>query len=325
MKNKILITGACGFIGSHLVETLIKKNFSIVAFDRYNINNDYGWLQHSKYIDEIEFILGDVRDFDSVNHAMKNCNSCIHLAALIGIPYSYISPLAYLRTNIEGTYNILEASKNNEIEQVIITSTSETYGSAQYEPIDEKHPLVGQSPYSASKIGADQLSLSYYRSFNLPVKLIRPFNVFGPRQSSRAIIPTIISQLINKKSKIQLGNIYTKRDFTYVLDTCDAYLEIFQNQDTIGETYNVGSNKNISILDLFELIKQKININSEIEVVDSRKRKKTSEVDSLICDNSKLLKHTNWFPKHNFNESIDTTIEWVKQNIIKFDSSNYHV
>ena len=202
---KILITGATGFIGSHLTEFLVEKGFNVIAFDRYNSNNDWGWLENSKYKNDFQVILGDIRDYDSVSKSMVGCNAIFHLAALIGIPYSYISPLAYIRTNVEGTYNVLEAAKNLSIEQILVTSTSETFGTAQYIPIDEKHPLIGQSPYSASKIAADQLAISYFKSFELPVKLVRPFNTYGPRQSARAIIPTIISQILNGKTAIELG------------------------------------------------------------------------------------------------------------------------
>jgi len=324
-KNKILITGAFGFIGSHLTEFLIEKGFEVIVFDRYNSNSDYGWLNNSKYINDIEFILGDIRDYDSVCKVVKNCKSCFHLAALIGIPYSYISPLAYLKTNIEGSYNILEAAKNYEIEQVIITSTSETYGSAKYVPIDENHPLVGQSPYSASKIGADQLALSYFKSFKTPVKIIRPFNVYGPRQSSRAIIPTIITQIINNFKKVQLGNINTKRDFTYVTDTCSAYLEVFKSSKLIGEIVNVGTKKQISINELFTLIKNKLNSSVDLEQVDFRKRNQNSEVNNLLCDNSKLINLTTWKQEYDFSEGIDLTIDWVQKNIDTFKPDIYHV
>ena len=209
--NKVLITGGCGFIGSHLCEFLLQKNYEIIAFDRYNSNNDWGWLENSDCKNDINVILGDIRDYDSVFKAMKGCDVVYHLAALIGIPYSYLSPSAYIKTNIEGTYNVLEASKNLDISQTLITSTSETYGSAQYVPIDEKHPLVGQSPYSASKIGSDQLSISYFKSFELLVKIVRPFNTYGPRQSARAIIPTIISQIHSGITNIKLGNLTPTR------------------------------------------------------------------------------------------------------------------
>ena len=226
--KKILITGACGFIGSHLTEMMIEKGYNVVAFDRYNSNNDYGWLNNSKYKKDIEFELGDIRDFDSVYKVMKKVKTVFHLAALIGIPYSYISPLAYIKTNVEGTYNVLESSKILNLENVVITSTSETYGSAMYTPMDEEHRLFGQSPYAASKISADQVSLSYYNSFDTPIKLVRPFNVYGPRQSTRAIIPTIICQLLKNSSKICLGNLNTSRDYTYVSDACEAFFQIYK-------------------------------------------------------------------------------------------------
>ena len=229
LNKKILITGAAGFIGSHLTEYFIKRGYKVVAFDRYNPNNSFGWLDKSPYKKKVECILGDIRDYDSVFKAMKNCDSVIHLAALIGIPYSYISPLAYIKTNVEGTYNILEASKNLNTDQIIVTSTSETYGSAQKVPIKENHRLIGQSPYSASKISADQIAISYWRSFKLPVKIIRPFNTFGPRQSNRAVIPTIINQALKNKN-ISLGNVKTTRDYTYVTDICEAYLEIIKSK-----------------------------------------------------------------------------------------------
>lgn len=324
-KSKILITGAFGFIGSHLVEYLVKKNCNVIAFDRYNSNNDYGWLNNSEFLNDIEFVLGDIRDYDSVNNILKNCNSCIHLAALIGIPYSYISPLAYIRTNIEGTYNILESAKVHNIEQLVVTSTSETYGSLQYEPIDEKHPLVGQSPYSASKIAADQLAISYYRSFNLPIKIIRPFNVYGPRQSTRAIIPTIVSQILNNKKIIKLGNVETKRDFTFVHDTCSAYWELLNCDNIFGEIFNVGTNKNISINELFNLIKIKLDSKSSLEQIDLRKRNKLSEVANLLCDNSKILNKTSWRQKVDFSDGLDLTIEWIKKNIDHYKTETYHV
>ena len=238
--TKILITGACGFIGSHLAELCVKNEIEVVAFDRYNPNNSWGWLESLDCQDEMEVILGDVRDYDSVSKAMKGCSAVFHLAALIGIPYSYVSPLAYIRTNIEGTYNVLEASKNLKLEQVLITSTSETYGTAQYTPIDEKHPLIGQSPYSASKIAADQLAISYFRSFDVPVKIVRPFNTYGPRQSARAIIPTIISQVLSQKDNIDIGNLSPTRDFSFVLDTCQGFIDICLSMNTVVSRVDMG-------------------------------------------------------------------------------------
>ena len=222
---KILITGSSGFIGSHLTEYLVERGYEVVAFDRYNSNNHHGWLEKSKYKKKIEFVLGDIRDYDSVNKAMKSCQSVMHLAALIGIPYSYISPTAYIKTNVEGTLNVLESAKNLKLKQVIITSTSEVYGTAIKKKLSENDELKAQSPYAASKIAADQLSLSYYRSFGLPVKIIRPFNTFGPRQSARAVIPSIITQALSK-NKIKIGNLNTARDFLYVEDLCAAYEKI---------------------------------------------------------------------------------------------------
>ena len=244
---------------------------------------------------------------------------------MIGIPYSYISPLAYIRTNIEGTYNVLEASKNINLDQVIVTSTSETYGSAQYLPINEEHPLVGQSPYSASKISADHLAISYFKSFNLPIKIIRPFNIYGPRQSTRAIIPTIITQLTRMDEKIKLGNVDTKRDFTYVDDVCNAYFEIVNMNKNYGVPINVGTNKNISILELFNLIKLKMKVQSKFESELDRIRPDKSEVDELLCNNKFILENTNWSPNIDFSKGLDLTINWIKDNKDNFDSSNYHV
>ena len=253
--KKILITGGTGFIGSHLAEMLVRQGNSVTCFDRYNINNNWGWLESSELSKDINIILGDIRDFDSVHDATAGQDIIFHLAALIGIPYSYKSPLAYIRTNIEGTYNVLESAKLRQTEKIIITSTSETYGTAQTIPIDESHPLVGQSPYSASKISADQLALSYYLSFDSPITIARPFNTYGPRQSSRAIIPTIFSQAILGDT-LTLGNLSPTRDLTYVDDTCKGFLEIANHPDLNGEVINIGSNQEISIGALAELIKE---------------------------------------------------------------------
>ena len=247
--KKILITGATGFVGSHLTELCVKKGFEVIAFDRYNPNYNLGWLEKSKYKDDIDFVFGDIRDYDSVLKTMKGCKIVFHLAALIGIPYSYLSPLAYLKTNVEGTYNILESSKQLDIEQIIITSTSEVYGTAKYIPIDEKHPISAQSPYSASKISADHLALSYYNSFQLPIKIIRPFNIYGPRQSSRAIIPSIINQALNNKKEIKLGNVEPSRDFTYVTDTCNAFLDILKIKNFFGNTFSINHSVEIGSFD----------------------------------------------------------------------------
>jgi dTDP-glucose 4,6-dehydratase len=327
MSNKqILITGATGFIGSHLVETCLERGFKVRAFDRYNSNNDWGWLEESKYKNEIEVILGDIRDYDSVSKAMNNCNSVFHLAALIGIPYSYVSPLAYIRTNVEGTYNILEAAKNLELEEVLITSTSETYGTAQKVPISEDHPIVGQSPYAASKIGGDQLATSYFKSFNLPVKIVRPFNTYGPRQSSRAIIPSIISQLLNGSNEIEIGNLTPTRDLTYVKDTCEGFIQIHESNKLFGEVVNIGMNLEISIGDLVTQIGSLMGEKIIIKTNKKRIRPKNSEVERLLCDNSKLYKFTNWRPSFNLKEGLEEVIKWMRQsnnlNLYKADRYN---
>ena len=323
--KKILITGACGFIGSHLTEMMIEKGYNVVAFDRYNSNNDYGWLNNSKYKKDIEFELGDIRDFDSVYKVMKKVKTVFHLAALIGIPYSYISPLAYIKTNVEGTYNVLESSKILNLENVVITSTSETYGSAMYTPMDEEHRLFGQSPYAASKISADQVSLSYYNSFNTPIKLVRPFNVYGPRQSTRAIIPTIICQLLTNSSKICLGNLNTSRDYTYVSDTCEAFFQIYKSKKLIGEVINVGTNTKFTIKEIVNIITSEMNLSPKIITDKKRVRPVKSEVQKLQCDNNKLINNTQWVQKNTFKRGITKTIKWFLKNKKFFDFRSYHV
>jgi len=325
--NKILLTGATGFIGSHLTECLVEKGYSVIAFDRYNSNNDWGWLEHSEVKNDIEIVLGDIRDYDSVFKTMKTCTSVMHLAALIGIPYSYVSPLAYIRTNIEGTYNVLEAGKNLELEQVLITSTSETYGTSQYVPIDEKHPMVGQSPYSASKIGADQLAVSYFKSFDLPVKIIRPFNTYGPRQSARAIIPTVISQILSGKKEIELGNLSPTRDLTFVLDTCQGFIDIYNSKSLFKEVTNIGMNSEISIGDLVNLIAKLMDSEIKVKTSSRRVRPGKSEVERLVCDNSKLINNSSWTPKFTLKQGILEVIKWMKSadNLNFYKSNQYNV
>jgi len=327
INYKIIVTGATGFIGSHLTEYLVDKGFNVIAFDRYNSNNDWGWLENSKYKNDFQMILGDVRDYDSISKAMAGCSAVFHLAALVGIPYSYVSPLAYIRTNIEGTYNILEAAKNLNIQQVLVTSTSETYGTAQYVPIDEMHPLVGQSPYSASKIAADQLAISYYKSFELPVKIVRPFNTYGPRQSARAIIPTIISQLLNGKTEIELGNLSPTRDLTFVKDTCIGFEEIYKSNSLFGEVTNIGMKAEISIGELAKLIANVMGVELSIKSTGERIRPENSEVERLFCDNAKLLKHTAWKPNYALEKGIVKVIEWMKkpENLNYFKADKYNV
>ena len=321
---KCLITGAAGFIGSHLVESCVKNNFQVKAFVHYNSRNSWGWLEHLNCVKDIEIISGDIRDYDSVSSAMQGCQAVFHLAALIGIPYSYISPLAYIRTNVEGTYNILQSARELDLENVIITSTSETYGTAQYVPMDEKHPQVGQSPYSATKIAADQLALSYHKSFNLPVKIIRPFNTYGPRQSARAVIPTIVSQLLSG-GKLQLGNLHPTRDFTYVKDTAAAFIEICRSDEVTGQITNVGMNSEISIGDLAAMI-GKLTGNEIIINADSQRiRPSNSEVERLCCDNKRILSLTAWRPQYNIESGLIETIDWIKDNLSIYKQSLYNV
>ena len=323
---KILVTGSSGFIGSHLTEYLVERGYEVVAFDRYNNNNHYGWLEKSKYKKKIEFILGDIRDYDSVNKAMKGCQSVMHLAALIGIPYSYISPTAYIKTNVEGTFNILESAKNLKLKQVIITSTSEVYGTAIKKKLSENDELKAQSPYAASKIAADQLSLSYYRSFGLPVKIIRPFNTFGPRQSARAVIPSIITQALSK-NKIKIGNLNTARDFLYVEDLCAAYEKILKSKKLLGEVTNVGVDSEISIKNLILKISKILKIKLIPVVEKKRVRPQKSEVLRLKCDNTKIKRMTNWKPKYDLDEGLNKLIRWIKEddNIKNYKPENYNI
>lgn len=325
MNKKILITGAAGFIGSHLTELCVELGYGVKAFDRYNPDNSWGWLEYSVYKNDIDVILGDIRDYDSVYNAMKECDTVFHLAALVGIPYSYVSPLAYIRTNIEGTYNILESTRKLGIENVLITSTSETYGTAQYVPIDENHPMVGQSPYSASKISADQLAISFFRSFDLPVKIVRPFNTYGPRQSARAVIPTIISQLLNGNNEVKLGNLSPTRDLTFVKDTCEGFIEISKSDKLFGEIINIGMNEETSICDLEEKIAKLVGKKVKIIRDEKRIRPDASEVERLKCDNSKLLKYTSWKPSYTLESGLKETINWFASNIHLYKPEQYHI
>tara|TARA_B100000035_G_C21027042_1_gene566691 strand:+ start:1641 stop:2615 length:975 start_codon:yes stop_codon:yes gene_type:complete len=323
---KILVTGSSGFIGSHLTEYLVNKGYKVVAFDRYNSNNDYGWLENSRFKKRINFILGDIRDYDSVFKAMKGCSGVMHLAALIGIPYSYYSPTAYVKTNIEGTLNVLEAAKNLKLKQVVITSTSEVYGSANKKKLNESDELKAQSPYAASKISADQLSLSFFRSFGLPIKIVRPFNTFGPRQSARAVIPTILAQAITQKD-IKIGNLNAIRDFLFVEDLCSAFEKIYNSKKLFGEVINVGSDKEISIKNLINKISKIFNKKYKIIVDNERIRPRLSEVTRLKCDNRKIKKYTNWKPKYNLDKGLRIFIDWLKkdENLKKYKPKKYNI
>ncbi len=323
--KKVLVTGAGGFIGSHLVELLVNSGYEVKAFFRYNSKNNWGWLEDSLVKKEIEVVSGDIRDYDSVNSAVKGCSSVFHLAALIGIPYSYVSPKAYIETNITGTYNILQAAKELNTGKILVTSTSETYGTAQHVPIDENHPMVGQSPYSATKIAADQLAISYYRSFNLPVKIVRPFNTYGPRQSARAIIPTVITQILNGKTELQLGNLTPTRDLTFVKDTCKGFLAIHNSEGLFGEITNIGMKHEISIGDLVNKISNLLGIEIKINSDQQRIRPTNSEVERLFCNNSKIMEKTSWFPDYNLDKGLIETINWIKDNLKLYKADIYNV
>jgi NAD dependent epimerase/dehydratase len=329
MKEKILVTGAGGFIGSHLVETLVGQGYDVRAFVHYNSFNSWGWLDHcdQKVKDAIEVFSGDVRDPNGVRTAMKDCKMVFHLAALIGIPYSYHSPDSYVDTNIKGTLNILQTARDYNISKVIVTSTSEVYGTAQYVPIDEAHPLQGQSPYSASKIGADKIAESFYRSFETPVVIARPFNTYGPRQSARAIIPTIITQILEGKKEIRLGSLHPTRDLNFVTDTCKGFIVLAKYDEAIGKEVNIGSGQEISIADLANLIISLMN--SEVILIsdDVRKRPEKSEVERLLCDNSMIRKLTDWEPEIQLREGLIRTIEWFTsgEHVGKYKSDMYNV
>ncbi|MCG6167584.1 NAD-dependent 4,6-dehydratase LegB [Leptospira sp. FAT2] len=331
--SKILITGADGFIGSHLTEALVREGHSVKAFVYYNSFNSWGWLDDSpKEIQkELEVFSGDIRDPNGVRNAVKNCDAVLHLAALIAIPYSYHSPDTYIDTNIKGTLNVLQAAKDFSVQKVIHTSTSEVYGTAKFVPISEEHPLQGQSPYSASKIGADQIAFSFYSSFGTPVSIIRPFNTYGPRQSARAVIPTIITQILSGKRKIQMGSIHPTRDFNFVRDTVAGFLSILNSDKVVGETINIGSNFEISIEETVSLIAKLMGQDIEISTDEVRKRPDKSEVERLWADNSKAHKLTNWSPKFSgiqgLSKGLMETIEWFSNpnNLRKYKSDIYNI
>ncbi len=315
LSNKsVLVTGADGFIGSHLVEALISLGCKVKATSLYNSFGTNGWLDYIENKNNVEIIKIDIRDGDRINKITKNCDILFHLAALISIPYSYDSPRSYIETNIIGTLNILEATRNNNIEKTLITSTSEVYGTAQEIPIKETHPRQPQSPYSATKIGADAIALSYYNSFNIPITIVRPFNTYGPRQSLRAIIPTLICQFLNNSNFIKIGNPKPTRDFVYVKDTVQGFIEIAKSETLIGEEVNIATNSEISIQKLTEKISNILNIKKEIEYENIRLRPEKSEVFRLFGSNEKLFKHTNWKPVYDIDNGLEETIQWFKIN-----------
>jgi NAD dependent epimerase/dehydratase len=327
--KSVLVTGADGFIGSHLVETLLDEGCNVKAFVYYNSFNNWGWLDSfsKEKLSQIEIFTGDIRDPNGVRKACEDIDVVFHLAALIGIPFSYHSPDSYVDTNIKGTLNVLQAAKDMKLEKVLITSTSEVYGTAKYIPIDEKHPYQGQSPYSATKIGADRMGESFYRSFNLPLAIVRPFNTFGPRQSARAVIPTIITQLLSGKTEIKLGALHPTRDFVYVKDTAMGFVEIAKSDKTLGEEINIATQSEISIGDLAQNIIDQINPEAKIITDDERIRPKKSEVERLFGSNEKLKSLTNWTQKYDIKEGIKETIAWlkIKTNLSKYKADIYNV
>jgi len=322
-----LVTGADGFIGSHLTERLVRQGYKVKALSQYNSFNYWGWLEDVSCQDEIEIITGDIRDPAFCRKIAKDIDIIFHLAALIAIPFSYIAPASYIDTNVKGTLNICQAALEHGCERIVCTSTSEVYGTAQYVPIGETHPLQPQSPYSASKIGADAISMSFYNSFELPVTIARPFNTYGPRQSARAVIPTIISQIATGKKDISLGNLRPTRDFTYVLDTCDALINLAESPETIGETVNIGSNFEISIGDLLALISKIMHRDVQLLCDKKRIRPERSEVFRLLCDNSKIRNLIGFSPQYSLEEGLKLTIDWFTDpgNLRKYKAEIYNL
>ena len=328
LKNKnVLITGADGFIGSHLIERLVKEGARVKALSQYNSFNNWGWLEDVDCKDDIEVLCGDVRDSAYVKHISKGIDVIFHLAALIAIPYSYVAPESYVDTNIKGTLNVCQAALDNNIEKVLVTSTSEVYGTARYVPIDEKHPKQPQSPYSATKIGADAIAKSFNNAFDLPVVIARPFNTYGPRQSARAVIPTIIIQIAAGKKQIMLGDTTPTRDFNYVKDTCSGFVALANCDQAVGEEINIGSNYEISIGDTLSLIKNIMNSDVEFITDKERIRPKNSEVNRLWCDNSKIRKLTDFKPEYSIERGLKETIEWFldSENLKKYKADIYNV
>lgn len=333
LNKKILVTGADGFIGSHLTEELVRQGVDVRAFVLYNAFNSWGWLDHSskEITKDIDVFAGDVRDPHGVREAMKGCDIVFHLAALIGIPYSYHSPDTYVDTNIKGTLNVVQAAREIDVEKVIHTSTSEVYGTARFVPITEEHPLQGQSPYAASKIGADQIAMSFYTTFETPVAILRPFNTYGPRQSARAVIPTVITQIANGKRRIKLGSVHPTRDFSYVDDIVYGFLAVAKSDMSVGEVINIGSNFEISIGETVRLIAEIMEVDIKIETDHQRIRPEKSEVDRLWADNTKAEKLTGWKPAYaginGFRNGLEKTIRWFTEleNLKKYKADIYNV
>lgn len=327
MKKRVLVTGADGFIGSHLTELLVEKGYEVRAFAFYNSFNTWGWLDTlpAPIMDHVEVFTGDIRDPNGVRTALRGCAAVFHLAALIAIPFSYHSPDSYVDTNIKGTLNVLQAARDLETERVLITSTSEVYGTARYVPIDENHPYQGQSPYSATKIGADRLAESYYRSFGIPLTIVRPFNTYGPRQSARAVIPTIITQLLAGKTEIKLGALTPTRDFNYVKDTTNGFYQIFQSDKTIGEEINICTQKEISIGALAEELIRQINPAAKIICDEQRLRPEKSEVSRLLGCNEKIRSRTAWRPQYTLKQGLAETIAFFRNHLDQYKVDIYNL
>ena len=324
---KILVTGSDGFIGSHLTEELVKSGYQVKAFVYYNSFNTWGWLDTlpQEIMKNVEIFQGDIRDPNGVREAMKGCDAVFHLAALIAIPFSYHSPDTYVDTNIKGTLNVLQAARDLAVSRVLVTSTSEVYGTAQYVPIDEKHPFQGQSPYSATKIGADRLAESFYRAFELPVTIVRPFNTYGTRQSARAVIPTIITQLLAGKQQIKLGSLTPTRDFNYVKDTAHGFIKIYESDKTIGEEINIATQREISIGQLAEELIRQINPEAKIICDEQRLRPEKSEVNRLLGSNEKIMRLTDWKPAYTFEQGIAETIAFLRGNMEQYKTDIYNI
>ena len=327
--KRVLVTGADGFIGSHLVEALIDEGCKVKAFIYYNAFNSWGWLDtfSKDKLDEIEVFAGDIREPHGVEVAVQGCDIIFHLAALIGIPFSYYSPDSYVNTNIKGTLNVLQAGKKLGTQKILVTSTSEVYGTARYVPIDENHPFQGQSPYSATKIGADKMAEAFYRSFELPVVIIRPFNTYGPRQSARAVIPTIIIQLLSGVQEIRLGSLFPTRDFIYVLDTVSGFIEVAKSDHTVGEEINVATGVEIAIEDVAHEIMRQINPKARIKCESRRIRPEKSEVERLVGCTKKLEALTPWRPKYDLTHGLEETIAWfrVRKNLQRYKAEIYNI
>ena len=325
--SKVLVTGADGFIGSHLTEELVNKGYEVRAFVYYNSFNTWGWLDTlpREIMEHVEIFQGDVRDPNGVREAMRGCDAVFHLAALIAIPFSYHSPDTYVDTNIKGTLNVLQAARDLGTERVLVTSTSEVYGTAKYVPIDENHPYQGQSPYSATKIGADRLAESFYRAFNLPVTIVRPFNTYGPRQSARAVIPTIITQLLAGREEIKLGSLTPTRDFNYVKDTANGFIEIYRSEKAIGQEINIATQQEISIGQLAQELIRQINPGARIICDEQRLRPEKSEVNRLLGSNAKIKELTSWSPRYTLEEGLALTIDFLRNNMDKYKTDIYNV